>query len=102
MNTDRLFEFRTLAQVLHYGRAAEKLYMAQSVLSRHIQALEKDLGVQLFQRSPHGVTLTTAGAGFVGLPAGKRAGGGARPVRRNRRGGIGALCLSAARHAKRH
>lgn len=62
MNTDRLFEFRTLAQVLHYGRAAEKLYMAQSVLSRHIQALEKDLGVQLFQRSPHGVTLTTAGA----------------------------------------
>ena len=62
MNTDRLFEFRTLAQVLHYGRAAEKLYMAQSVLSRHIQALEKDLGVQLFQRSPHGVTLATAGA----------------------------------------
>lgn len=62
MNTDRLFEFRTLAQVLHYGQAAEKLYMAQSVLSRHIQALEQDLGVQLFQRSPHGVTLTTAGA----------------------------------------
>lgn len=62
MNTDRLFEFRTLAQVLHYGRAAKKLYMAQSVLSRHIQDLEKDLGVQLFQRGPHGVSLTTAGA----------------------------------------
>lgn len=62
MNTDRLFEFRTLAEVLHYGRAAERLYMAQSVLSRHIQALEKDLGVRLFQRGPHGVSLTTAGA----------------------------------------
>ena len=62
MNTDRLFEFQTLAQVLHYGRAAKRLYMAQSVLSRHIQDLEKDLGVQLFQRGPHGVSLTAAGA----------------------------------------
>ncbi|MGM9608130.1 MAG: LysR family transcriptional regulator [Oscillospiraceae bacterium] len=62
MNTDRLFEFQTLAQVLHYGRAAKKLYMAQSVLSRHIQELEKELGVHLFQRGPHGVALTSAGA----------------------------------------
>lgn len=62
MNTDRLFEFQTLAQVLHYGKAAKKLYMAQSVLSRHIQDLEKEMGVQLFQRSPHGVSLTSAGA----------------------------------------
>ena len=62
MNTDRLFEFQTLAQVLHYGKAAKKLYMAQSVLSRHIQDLEKEMGVQLFQRSPHGVSLTAAGA----------------------------------------
>lgn len=62
MNTDRLFEFQTLAQVLHYGKAAKKLYMAQSVLSRHIQDLEKEMGVRLFQRSPHGVSLTSAGA----------------------------------------
>ncbi len=62
MNTDRLFEFQTLAQVLHYGKAAKKLYMAQSVLSRHIQALEQEVGAQLFQRSPHGVSLTSAGA----------------------------------------
>lgn len=62
MNTDRLFEFQTLAQVLHYGKAAKKLYMAQSVLSRHIQNLEQEMGVQLFQRSPHSVALTSAGA----------------------------------------
>lgn len=62
MNTNRLFEFQTLAQVLHYGRTAKKLYITQSVLSRHIQSLEQDLGVQLFQRGPHGVSLTAAGA----------------------------------------
>lgn len=62
MNTDRLFEFQTLAQILHYGKAAKKLYMAQSVLSRHIQDLESEMGVQLFQRSSHGVALTAAGA----------------------------------------
>lgn len=61
MNTDRLVEFQTLAQTLHYGRAAEKLYISQSVLSRHIQDLEKELGAKLFQRGPHGVSLTPAG-----------------------------------------
>lgn len=62
MNTDRLVEFQTLAQTLHYGQAAEKLYISQSVLSRHIQDMEKELGTKLFQRGPHGVTLTPAGA----------------------------------------
>ena len=62
MNTDRLVEFQTLAQTLHYGRAAEKLYISQSVLSRHIQDMEKELGAKLFQRGPHGVSLTPAGA----------------------------------------
>ena len=61
MNTDRLFEFHTLAQVLHYGQAAKTLYLAQSILSRHIQSLEQELGVKLFQRNSHTVTLTAAG-----------------------------------------
>ena len=61
MNTDRLFEFHTLAQVLHYGQAAKTLYLAQSILSRHIQNLEQELGVKLFQRNSHTVTLTAAG-----------------------------------------
>lgn len=62
MTTERLFEFRLLAQTLHFGKAADKLYMAQSVLSRHIQDLERELGAALFVRGPHGVSLTTAGA----------------------------------------
>ena len=62
MNIERLFEFQVLAQVLHYGKAADKLYMAQSVLSRHIQDMENELNVQLFLRGPHGVSLTNAGA----------------------------------------
>lgn len=62
MTVERLIEFRMLAQTLHYGRAAQKLYLSQSVLSRHIQDMEKELGAQLFQRGPHGVVLTPAGA----------------------------------------
>lgn len=62
MTVERLIEFRMLAQTLHYGRAAKKLYLSQSVLSRHIQDMEKELGVQLFRRGPHGVALTPAGS----------------------------------------
>ncbi|MGI6071881.1 MAG: LysR substrate-binding domain-containing protein [Lachnospiraceae bacterium] len=61
MNTDRLFEFQVLAQTLHYGKAAAKLYMSQPVLSRHIQDLEAEIGAELFSRSSHKVTLTAAG-----------------------------------------
>ena len=62
MTLERLIEFRMLAQTLHYGNAAKKLYMSQSVLSRHIQDMERELGVPLFRRGPHGVALTTAGS----------------------------------------
>ncbi len=62
MNTDRLFEFQVLAQTLHFGKAAEKLFISQSVLSRHIQELENELGAQLFIRSSHSVSLTASGA----------------------------------------
>lgn len=61
MNTGRLYEFMVLSKLLNYGRAAEALYISQSVLTKHIQALEKELDVQLFSRSTHGVTLTEAG-----------------------------------------
>lgn len=67
MNTDRIYEFQILAQTLHYGSAASKLYISQSVLSRHIQSLEAELGVQLFMRSSHNVELTEAGITFYRL-----------------------------------
>ncbi|GAA1696778.1 LysR family transcriptional regulator [Kribbella yunnanensis] len=53
--------FVTVANRLHFGRAADELHIAQPALSRQIRALEKDLGATLFTRDSHGVALTDAG-----------------------------------------
>ena len=56
--------FLTLADCLNYTRAAEQLNITQPPLSRQIAALEKNLGVRLFERHHHGVSLTHAGESF--------------------------------------
>lgn len=61
MNTGRLYEFLVLSRLLSYSKAADALYISQSVLSKHIQELEKELGCQLLIRTTHGVALTEAG-----------------------------------------
>lgn len=61
MTTERLYEFTILANTLSFSKAAAKLYITQSVLSRHIMEMEKELGIQLFVRNTHGVSLTDAG-----------------------------------------
>ncbi len=53
--------FRRVAKELHFGKAAEQLYVTQPALSRQIKQLEEILGVSLFLRTKRSVQLTKAG-----------------------------------------
>lgn len=53
--------FLALAHELHFWKTAGKMHITQSALSRQIQGLERELGVQLFERDKRNVKLTQAG-----------------------------------------
>ena len=57
--------FLCVADELHFGRAAERLYTSQPALSRTVHTLEEAVGVSLLERSTRKVRLTAAGEAFV-------------------------------------
>ena len=64
MNLSHLYYFRTLAEVQHYTRAAEKLFITQPTLSNAVSQLEKELGIPLFEKDGRNVKLTKQGREF--------------------------------------
>ena len=91
----RVRSFVTVAEELHFGRAAARLHVAQPALSQQVQQLEAELGVRLLNRTTRSVQLTDAGKAFLdeALQTLRLAERAENVARRASRGEIGRLAV---------
>ena len=64
MELRQIRSFLSIAETLHFGRTAELVHLSQPALSLQIRALEREMGVRLFERNRRKTTLTAAGVAF--------------------------------------
>jgi DNA-binding transcriptional LysR family regulator len=100
----QLHYFVAVAEEEHVGRAAERLHISQSPLSRQIAQLEENLGLTLFERSQQRIRLTTDGRTFLAetqafLTHAKRLESLARRLGRGDEGGLCIGYLENAMHS---
>ena len=65
MDTGHIKEFVMLAERLNFSEAAERLFISQSALSKHIRSLERELGAELFIRTTRSIRLSDAGTLYL-------------------------------------
>src|SRR5437868_15026604 len=65
MELRHLRNFLVVGETLNFTKAAAQLRVGQPALSRQVQGLEEEIGVDLLHRSPRGVTLTAEGKLFL-------------------------------------
>ncbi len=104
MELRHLRYFRAVAEELHFGRAAERLHIAQPPLSQQIRQLEAELGVTLLVRSTRRVELTPAGHAYLErvesiLDAVDVAGIQAQRVAEGRAGTLAVGCVGSATYS---
>lgn len=104
MELRHLRYFRAVAEDLHFGRAAERLHIAQPPLSQQIRQLERELDVRLFTRSTRKVELTPAGATYLKrvialLDSVEDAGQQARRIAQGLEGHLAIGCVGSATYS---
>ena len=69
MRIRQLEHFIAVASEMNFSRAAQRVHVVQSALSTSVAKLEKELGVELFDRSKQQIRMTPAGELFVSTRA---------------------------------